>query len=555
MADNHPIRSTAVAESGVVEDTLLEAMVKRIIIVIGAGETLGDFEFSTGDVPLAVFWAATGYVYTYDSTDTTTADDGLTTIVTGDGKRYHIEDAASVSLNSILSVVTSPPGSPTVGDVHRVGASATGDFAGQDDDLAVYTKRGWVFATPQVGHTVYNQDTAANEQYIVAGWDSFVVTLSDGTVYPAKLLFPLGVSVEAQQNAPPGSPTNGQAYLVGTSGSGDWAGQDNKVAVRIAGAWGYISPYDGAQVHDKTSKSNLQYDATGGSWGTSGSGGASVCEARLTTETGVAISTSDRTAQATIYLTKFRGNRISVYAGGQWSVRALSSDLSLSLSGLTSGKPYDVFIYDNSGTLTLESLVWTNDTTRATALTTQDGVLVKSGDATRRYLGTFYANATGQTADSLTSRYLWNYYNRVERPMRRLESTNNWGYETNTWRQANGSSSNQLNFIAGVAEDMVECQVACMLTGSSANTATGGGVGIGLSSTSALATGVLRTTNTAKDTEEPVPMTASLRTFPAVGRNYLAWLEYGVTDGVFIGDTSGVSGADPQSGIHGTVMG
>ncbi len=43
---------------------------------------------------------------------------------------------------------------------------------------------------------------------------------------------------------------------------------------------------------------------------------------------------------------------------------------------------------DSSGTPTLEALVWTNDTTRATALVRQDGVWSKTGALTRRYLGT-----------------------------------------------------------------------------------------------------------------------------------------------------------------------
>lgn len=556
MADNHPIRSTAVAESGVVEDTLLEAMVKRSAIVIATSETLGDFEFSTGDVPLAVIWAKTGFVYFYDSTDTTTADDGLTTIVTSDGKRYHVEDSASISVNSILSVETSPPGSPTVGDVHRVGASASGGFAGQDDNLAVYTKRGWIFATPQVGHTVYNQDTAANEQYIVAGWDSFVVTLSDGTVYPAKLLFPLGVSVEAQQNAPPGSPTDGQAYLVGTSGSGDWAGQSNKVAVRVSGTWGYITPYDGARLYDKTSRSELQYDSTAGAWGIPASGGAALFEGRLTTETGVAISTSDRTAQATIYLTPFRGNRLSVYSGGQWSVRTFT-EISLSLSGLTSGKPYDVFVYDNSGTLTLESLVWTSDTARATALTTQDGVLVKSGDATRRYLGTFYTTATGQTEDSYAKRDLWNYYNRTPRLMRKTESTDEWDYNTSSWRQANGSTSNQIECVVGVSEDPVTAEVLAGLGFGTTSGNAEGAAGIGLDSASSPASGSLighayavsRGTN---DSRSQAVLSAKYNGHPGVGRHYLTWLEYGSTDAEFFGDGNGNL---QQSGIYGTVMG
>jgi hypothetical protein len=63
---------------------------------------------------------------------------------------------------------------------------------------------------------------------------------------------------------------------------------------------------------------------------------------------------------------------------------------------------YDVFLYDSGGTPTLEILAWTGNTTRATALTTQDGVLVKSGDASRRSLGTVRPTAPNCTSASLT---------------------------------------------------------------------------------------------------------------------------------------------------------
>ena len=79
--------------------------------------------------------------------------------------------------------------------------------------------------------------------------------------------------------------------------------------------------------------------------------------------------------------------------------------------GLTASRVYDVFGYLNSGTLALELLIWTDATNRATALAYQDGVLIKSGNATRRYLGTIYINSTGgQTEDTEIQRFVWNYY-------------------------------------------------------------------------------------------------------------------------------------------------
>jgi hypothetical protein len=117
---------------------------------------------------------------------------------------------------------------------------------------------------------------------------------------------------------------------------------------------------------------------------------------RLTLTSGVAVTTGDVVNASTIYCTPYNGDVISLFNGSNW-VPYTSNEFSLALGTLTNKKLYDVFCYANSGVPTLEFLVWTNDTTRATALTLQNGVLVKSGDATRRYLGTFY-NQGNQSA-------------------------------------------------------------------------------------------------------------------------------------------------------------
>jgi len=70
------------------------------------------------------------------------------------------------------------------------------------------------------------------------------------------------------------------------------------------------------------------------------------------------------------------------------------------------------------------SAAWTSDTARSDALVLTDWVLTKTGTSTHRYLGTFRTTSTTQTQDKLTQRFLWNYYNRVSRPMmgRRVET-------------------------------------------------------------------------------------------------------------------------------------
>lgn len=283
------------------------------------------------------------------------------------------------------------------------------------------------------------------------------------------------------------------------------------------------------------------------SWGTPATGYPA--DGRLTLTSGTPVTTTDVTGAGTIYYTPFRGNRIATYSGSAWSVSTFT-ELSLALT-LTSGKPYDVFVYDNSGTPALEVLVWTNDTTRATALTTQDGVLVKSGATTRRYVGTIYASGLNTTEDSFAKRYVWNYYNRVKRPMRVLEATNSWTYSTNSFRQANNAAANQLDFVYGFVEDSVSAFVVANASGSAGGTQAWSS--IGYDSTTVADAGTLSNAQYPQNAGFPMPVNAELTKLPAVGRHTLVWLEKGNAATVTWYGDNGSDGT--QSGIHGFING
>jgi hypothetical protein len=278
---------------------------------------------------------------------------------------------------------------------------------------------------------------------------------------------------------------------------------------------------------------------------------ASVCEFRLTLTSGTPVTTADVTGAATVYCCPYVGNHIALYDGTSWHMRT-SSEFSLALGTLTNGKPYDVFCYDNAGVPTLEFLVWTSDTARATALAYQDGVLVKSGATTRRYLGTFYTTAATTTEDSRVKRYLWNYYNRVTRPMKGTNGeVATWTYTTATVRQANANTANQMNFVVGANEDRVEAQISMAASNSSANVAFA--VGVGLDDTANF-TGSTTAGNMLSKTVSQVvnlrtPVTAGFWCFPGVGRHFLSWNEYSAATGTTTwdpvpptGDVSGIFG-------------
>jgi len=273
---------------------------------------------------------------------------------------------------------------------------------------------------------------------------------------------------------------------------------------------------------------------------------------RLTLTSGVPVTTSDVTGATTLYATPYKGNRIALYDGSStWNIRT-SAEFSLGSPTLTSGKPYDVFCYDNSGTPTLEVLVWTNDTTRATALTTQDGVLVKTGATTRRYLGTIYSSGANTMEDSLAKRYVFNYNNRVDRPMQAaLETTDSWNYTTATWRQANANAANQLDYVVGVSEDPIRADVVAIV----GNTNAGVYpllVGVGVDSTSANSTSMMGATMN-QIVNGRIVTNAAYRGYPGVGRHTLVWLEYSAASGTTTWYGDGGTPTLSQSGITGTV--
>lgn len=83
---------------------------------------------------------------------------------------------------------------------------------------------------------------------------------------------------------------------------------------------------------------------------------------RLTLTSGTPVTTSDVTAASTIYYTACK---ISLYNGTAWALFT-SPELSLALGTLVNAQAYDVFVYDNSGTRTLELAEWANATVTMT---------------------------------------------------------------------------------------------------------------------------------------------------------------------------------------------
>ena len=186
---------------------------------------------------------------------------------------------------------------------------------------------------------------------------------------------------------------------------------------------------------------------------------------RLTLTSNTPISTSDVTAASTIYYTQYNDDQIALYDGTNWRQYSFTQ-LSLALSALTSGKNYDVFVYSNSGTPTLElSAAWTNDTTRADAISRVNGVWSKSSATTRRYVGTIRTTGTTTTEDSNAKRYVWNTYNRVSVPSYQNDATGSWAVvATSAWEAIHaGHAAWKHEFVLGLSEDAVVCSLTMLI--------------------------------------------------------------------------------------------
>lgn len=243
-----------------------------------------------------------------------------------------------------------------------------------------------------------------------------------------------------------------------------------------------------------------------------------VAGGRLTLTTATPVTTADVTAAATLYYTPYISGQIGLYDGSAgWDVLDFT-ELSLDIAAYTASKPYDIWAYNNSGAVALDSTVWTNPTTRATALTYQNGILVKTGATTRRYLGTIYINASGgQTDDALLKRNVWNYYNRV---LRRLfvQDENAHNYTTGTWRSWNGNAAIRWEFITGVLENPLDIGLTSQIETCYAS------IGIDVTNTASLPeitnyqnnAGIIRFSNRGLY-------------YPAVGYHFVQITEYGLS--------------------------
>lgn len=61
---------------------------------------------------------------------------------------------------------------------------------------------------------------------------------------------------------PASAPAEGDAWVVGTGATGEWSGQDGRIAMRVNGGWEFLAPFAGLDLWDAGASMRRFYDGT-----------------------------------------------------------------------------------------------------------------------------------------------------------------------------------------------------------------------------------------------------------------------------------------------------
>ena len=274
----------------------------------------------------------------------------------------------------------------------------------------------------------------------------------------------------------------------------------------------------------------------------------------LTLTSGTPVLASDVSAATSLYYTPFIGELVPIWNGVRF-IPTVFSEMTLTLStSNASNSIYDVFVFNDAGTLRLVTgPVWaasgaaagsrgtgagTTQITRskglwtnAVAMTGRNGATTYSvGAGYGTYLGSIFVDSTaGQLTCHVTygqSRKwaVWNAYNRVPLVLKAGDSTTTWSYgSASTFRASNNSTANSLTLFCGLPEERFDTEYSQYVVGAGSG-AQSNQVGIGFNSTSAV-TGYSTIITTVAGVPQHQSHNAKYVAPPTIGINVLTSLE------------------------------
>lgn len=142
-----------------------------------------------------------------------------------------------------------------------------------------------------------------------------------------------------------------------------------------------------------------------------------------------------------LYLVPYTSNMISLYDGSAWTSRA-ATDRVQSQGTYSANTFYNIFAHWDGSNVGLELVA--EPYPHSPILDMQDGVQVKWGDPSRRYVGVARTDSVGHFVDSRRRRLIWNRHNQVARYFE-VQHNTTWSFSgTNSWRPISGNPANGL---------------------------------------------------------------------------------------------------------------
>jgi hypothetical protein len=236
-------------------------------------------------------------------------------------------------------------------------------------------------------------------------------------------------------------------------------------------------------------------------------------QGRLTPTSSTPIITTGVSSGTAVYYTPYNGNLVPIYNGTSM-IPTEFSELTLTLvASHAANTLYDVFVFSNSGVLTLVTgPAWATSTAGSgargtgastTELTRIKGLWVNAVSMTARngsttypvganlatYVGSIFIDGsagqvTCQIAWGQLRRWaVWNAYNRSPIILKVGDSTASWTYNSATVRASRGDSNNNLKTFTGLPEEFVDLQFMQLVTSIINASNAGPRIAIGVNST------------------------------------------------------------------------
>lgn len=427
--------------SGIIARTATDTMTVRTITAPAAGITVSNGDGVSGNPTLALAndlaalegLASAGMIArTGDGTAavrTLTAGSGIS-ITDGDGVGGNPTISATGGTGTVTSVAIT---APAILSVSGSPVTTSGTLA-----LSLAT---------QTANTVFSGPTTG-----AAATPAFRALVSDDVpnISAAKITSGTLDAARLPTHTHSAADITSGTLAIGRGGTGVTSTPTNG-QVLIGNGSGYVA----AAI---TAGSGVTVTNGSGSITIAASGGADLfglCELRMSSNnSGVPVPISDAASITEVQVNPLRGARIGIYntSTSAWEILTVSSTFFGVPTG-TAGHIYDVFAYNSFPGVAYELTSWGGSSSRSSALAYLNGVLVKSSDNSRRYIGSFRLDTTNTTCDTRQKRFIWNYYNRVQQELFSEEGGASHTYNTATWREWNNSTSYRLEYIVGLVED------------------------------------------------------------------------------------------------------